>query len=208
MAIKTLLWDIGGVFLTNGWDTVARHRLAERFQLDFAAFEARHKVVVDAFERGHLSEDEYWRQTVCAEVSPHPVNVADLRAFMRAQSQPFEDSLAVLRDLSRRRQWQLVALNNEALELNLYRIEQFGLAQHFNVFLSSCFLDARKPDALIFERAMQILQRRPEECVFTDDREENLVYPRLQGWHTIPFQGPQALREELRRLGVDPARAA
>lgn len=208
MPVQVLLWDIGGVFLTNGWDTPARERLARRFQLDFAAFEARHQAVVDAFERGQMDEAEYWRQTVLAVAAPGTVEPAALRAFLRAQSRPCDETLALLRELAESGRWQLGMLNNESRELNQYRIDYFGLNRYFTVCFSSCWMDARKPDALIYERALNLLQRRPEEIVFTDDREQNLVYPRMMGWRTIHFQNAAQLREELRRCGVDPARAA
>lgn len=208
MAIRTLLWDVGGVALTNGWDVEARQQMARQFQLDFDACEERHKVVCDAFERGQLSENDYWRQTVLAVAAPGKADLAGLRAFMRAQSQPNEETLALLRGLAKERQWQMGTLNNESLELNLYRIERFALNRIFSVFFSSCWLDARKPDALIYERALQLLQRRPEEVIFTDDRDGNLEYPRLAGWHTIHFENARQLRDELRKLGVSTALAA
>ena len=38
-----ILFDVGGVLLTNGWDTNERALAVEHFHLDAAAFEARHQ---------------------------------------------------------------------------------------------------------------------------------------------------------------------
>src|SRR5579883_1141817 len=160
------------------------------------------------FRTRQNDEAEYWRQTALAVAAPGTVEPAALRAFLRAQSRPYDEALALLRELAESGRWQLGMLNNESRELNQYRIDYFGLNRYFTVCFSSCWMDARKPDALIYERALNLLQRRPEEIVFTDDREQNLVYPRMMGWHTIHFQNTPQLREELRRCGVDPARAA
>lgn len=208
--ITTLLWDIGGVFLSNGWDLRERRRVAERFGLNFPAFEAKHEAVVDAFERGRISEDDYWRQTALASLPAAaagggaPPSLAELRAAMRAESQPLPASLALLAELAAAGRWRIAALNNESRELNLYRIETFGLARWMDVFLSSCFLGARKPGGEIFDRALEMLQKRPEECVFTDDRPENLDYPRRRGCHVIRFASAEQLRSDLARLGVAP----
>ena len=38
-----ILFDVGGVLLTNGWDTRERALAVERFHLDPVGFEARHQ---------------------------------------------------------------------------------------------------------------------------------------------------------------------
>jgi FMN phosphatase YigB (HAD superfamily) len=63
----------------------------------------------------------------------------------------------------------LAMLNNEARELNDYRIEHFELGRYFDVFLSSCYLGLRKPDVKFFKLALDVLQRDPEEVAFIDD---------------------------------------
>ncbi len=198
--VKTLFCDIGGVFLTNGWDRHARHRLVAEFGLDRTAFERAHHQAVDEFERGRMDENEYWRQTALAVARPGSVRVSDLRAFMRAQSAPLEASMEVLREIAAEGRLRLVMLNNESLELNEYRIKQFALHRYFDTFLSSCYLDARKPEPIIFQRALRILQCRAEHCAFVDDRVENLEYPRQAGWHTVHFAGAPALRSSLLEL--------
>ena len=45
-----ILFDVGGVLLTNGWDQRERAAVLENFGLDLAAFEARSRTVYDAWE--------------------------------------------------------------------------------------------------------------------------------------------------------------
>lgn len=203
--LTTLLCDIGGVFLTNGWDRHSRRALAAEFGLDGAAFEHAHQGAVSDFERGRMSEEEYWRRTVLAISPPGTATLAQLRAFMRSQSEPLEESFEVLRELAAERRLRLVMLNNESGELNQYRIDRFGLRRYFDTFLSSCFLDARKPHPVMYDRALRILQTPPECCVFVDDRMENLEYPRQAGWHTLLFEGARPLRSSLLNLAAVPA---
>ena len=87
----------------------------------------------------------------------------------------------------------MAPLNNESLELNLYRIEQF----------SSCFLGARKPDCAVYRPALQITQIVPEECLFIDDRPLNLECAQLSGMRTIRYQNTAQLRRELRHSPVE-----
>jgi putative hydrolase of the HAD superfamily len=58
-----LLWDVGGVLLTNGWDHTARAAAVARFHLDPAEFERRHAGVDVAFETGQLDAATYLART-------------------------------------------------------------------------------------------------------------------------------------------------
>ncbi len=62
--ITTLFFDVGGVILTNGWDSVARRAAIAKFQLDSAEFEARHALANPAWERGEISLEEYLARTI------------------------------------------------------------------------------------------------------------------------------------------------
>ena len=60
----------------------------------------------------------------------------------------------------------------------------------------------RKPQPVIFERALAIAQVKPERVVFVDDREQNLAPARAQGMQTVLFTSADALRESLKNLGL------
>ena len=62
-----ILFDIGGVLLTNSWDKRERAAALEHFHLDPAAFEARHPAPYDAWERGILPLKAYLDATVFYE---------------------------------------------------------------------------------------------------------------------------------------------
>ena len=48
--IGVLLFDVGGVMLTNGWDRPSRRRACRHFGLDWEDFADRHEMVVPEFE--------------------------------------------------------------------------------------------------------------------------------------------------------------
>jgi putative hydrolase of the HAD superfamily len=198
--ISALFWDNGGVILTNGWDRDARHRAVEKFQLDWTEFEDRHELVLNAFETGSLSLDDYLKRTVFYRTRPYTLE--DFRKFMFAQSQAMPESLAFVGRLAQTKQVLMAALNNESLEINEYRIATFKLRGYFEIFLSSCYLKVRKPNPEIFRLALKITQRAPEECVLVDDRELNLECARELGIHTILFKAARQLRDDLARLGI------
>lgn len=198
--VSTLFWDVGGVILTNGWDRTAREQAAQRFNLDGEDFQERHELANPAFETGQATLDEYLERAIFYR--PRTFTREDFKAFMFAQSRGYPEALAILGQLARSGRYLLATINNEGLELNLHRIQEFGLRRDFTAFFSSCFLGVRKPDQTIFRMVLQVTQRAPEECVFIDDRLLNLECPRQMGMRTIHHQNAQQLQAELRNNGV------
>ena len=198
--ISALFWDNGGVILTNGWDRPARQRAVEKFQLDWADFEERHELLLNAFETGGLSLDDYLKRTVFYR--PRPYTLEEFKKFMFEQSQAYPESLAWVKSLARTRRYLMASLNNESLELNEYRIAQFKLRECFEIFFSSCYLGVRKPHPEIYKLALKITQRQPAECILIDDRGLNLEYARELGIQTIQYKNLSQLRDDLAHYGA------
>ena len=199
--ITTLFWDIGGVIMTNGWDTAARRRATETFHLDWEEFQDRHELSFPAFDAGNISLDEYLNRTLFYR--PRAFTREEFIAFMFAQSKEFPESRAVLDGVARLGKYFIGAINNEPLELNEYRIAAFHLRRDFEVFFSSCYLHTRKPEEMIFRIALEVTQRPAEECVFIDDRPLNLENPGKLGMKTIHYQNAGQLSAELKKCGVE-----
>jgi putative hydrolase of the HAD superfamily len=196
-----ILFDVGGVLLTNGWDHRERAAAVARFELDATSFEARHLAAVDAWERGDIALEAYLDAAVFNQ--PRSFSREDFFAFMLDQSQVLPDNaLGILAELAASKACMVGALNNEARETNEYRFKQFGLRRHFKVSLSSCYLGLRKPEPAIYRRALEILGVPPERVLFIDDRPENAAGAAAAGMKTIVFQGESGLRGKLQSLGV------
>ena len=198
--ITTIFFDIGGVLLTDGWGHQSRRAAAEKFGLDWDEYSDRHEKVAHAIEINRMTLERYLDRAIFYR--PCPFTREEFRDFIFAQSQLKPDSLKVVEELQQSGQYFMATLNNEILELNVYRIEKFGLRRYFAAFFSSCFLGLRKPDEAIYRMVLQITQRTPEECIFIDDREVNLECPRELGINTILFKDAAQLRTELVSQGI------
>jgi putative hydrolase of the HAD superfamily len=198
--IHAIFWDVGGVLLSNAWDHTERAAALEHFHLDAAEFNARHEPIVEPFERGELSLDEYLDRTVF--YCERPFNREAFRSYMFSLSQPIPETLSLARGLAGSGKYFMGTLNNESRELNLYRIEKYNLREIFQLFVSSCFVGLRKPESGIYRLANEITQINPAECCFIDDRAANLEAPSKLGMRTIQMKTPEQLRGDLGKLGV------
>jgi putative hydrolase of the HAD superfamily len=132
-----------------------------------------------------------------------PFSMADFEAFMLAQSQPHPHKLDLVRSIAASGRYQMAMLNNEPLELNRYRIQEFDLRSLYTVFLSSCFLGLRKPDPRMYRAALQITQADAANTLLIDDRDLNLLPARGLGMRTILHDGSlPSLRAALMSEGV------
>jgi putative hydrolase of the HAD superfamily len=206
MTINQLLFDIGGVLGSNGWDREQRGEAVKHFGLDGDDFQYRHEETVGAFESGQISLEEYldvtvfWRQ--------RDFSRDEFKQFMFDLSTPWPESLDVVRRLrqsirGRPTRVRLATLNNESRELNEHRIRRFNLCELFDVFFSSCWLGVRKPTRVIYEHVLGMTQANPASSVFVDDREQNLAPARALGMQTIHFTDAAALSRSLAELGFD-----
>jgi putative hydrolase of the HAD superfamily len=198
--VTAVFWDVGGVILSNGWDRAARAEAAKKFGLDWEDFQDRHELASPAFETGQITLDTYLQRTVFYR--KRAFTREEFVAFIFAQSEEFPESRAILSALARTRKYLLATINNEPRELNIRRIEQFNLRREFEAFFSSCFVHIRKPDEAIYRLALEVTQRRPEECLFIDDRALNLESARQMGMRTIHFENAAQLRQDLQANGV------
>ena len=198
--ISAIFWDVGGVLLTNAWDRAQRERALEQFKLDQEEFHDRHEMVVSSLERGKIGFDEYLDRTIFYR--PRPFAREVFKDYVFSLSQPYREVLALAEELTKSGKYFMGTINNESRELNLYRIQTFGLCEIFSVFVSSCFVGLRKPEDGIYRMALEITQKTPDECCFIDDRALNLESARQMGMHTIEMHDVEQLRRELRKLDV------
>src|SRR6266700_894613 len=197
--IRALFWDVGGVLLTNAWDHEERSVAIERFHLDKDEFETRHKESVQPFEEGRISLDEYLQRTVFYE--PRTFSAEEFKQFMFGLSKPRLEIPQIARSL--RSKFLMGTINNESRELNQYRIETFGLAEFFSLFVSSCFVGIRKPDERIYRLALDLAHRAPEECCFIADRPVNVAVAAKVGLCAILLRSPSQLKSDLLKVGVE-----
>jgi putative hydrolase of the HAD superfamily len=198
--VPTLFFDVGGVLLTNGWDTAARKRAAETFELDYPEFQTRHEMLKTAFETGRLSLDAYIRKAIFHV--ERRFTPADFREFMLRQSQPLGETLDWVRALSRSGSCRLFTLNNESAELHEHRVAAFGLDEVFRGFLVSCYLGQAKPDEGIYLSALGIAACHRGDAVFIDDRALNVEPALALGLSAVQFRGLDPLRAFLKDRGL------
>jgi len=199
-AIKALFLDIGGVLLTKGWGRDARRRAAERFGLDYDDMQERHALVFHIYEEGRITLSEYLRRVVFYRERDFTED--QFTEFIFAQSEPYPDTLGLIRELKARYGLKTVALSNEGREITDYRIRAFDLTSLLDFFVCSCYVGTEKPDPAIYHFAMDQVQLHKEDVVYIDDTALHVEVARELGIPSIHHNDCESTRAELARMGL------
>ncbi len=198
--VTTLFLDVGGVMLSNGWGHESRRRAAEKFNLNLDELEERHHLTFDTYEEGKLTLKEYLNRVVFYRKRTFTHD--QFQKFMFDQSTPYIEMIEYIQKLKERNCLKIAVVNNEARELNEYRIKKFKLNLFVDFYISSCFIHFRKPDTDIYRIALDIAQVPAEHVVYIENTEMFVDVARDLGIRSILHTDYKSTRSELSFLGL------
>lgn len=165
--ITCLFLDIGGVLLTDGWSHQSRKLASKVFGLDHKEMENRHAQVFDTYELGKLTINDYLKHVVFFE--KRSFTPAKFQKFMFDRSKPLPRMIEAVTRLKAQYRIKIVAVSNEARELNEYRIQEYQLGAFIDFFISSCYVHLRKPDEDIFRLALDVAHVPLRQIVYIEN---------------------------------------
>jgi glucose-1-phosphatase len=203
--IKAIIFDLGRVIVPFDF-TRGYTRMSPLCGIPAAEIPGRIATtgLVGRFESGQVEPRDF-----VAQLSRHLNLNASYEDFCTIWSSIFLPETLVREDLLRelRRNYRLLLLSNtNAIHFEMIR-ENYPLLQHFHAFVLSYEVGAMKPSPIIYQKAIAEAGCQPGECFFTDDIAEYVEAARSQGIDAVQFRSSAQIEEELRRRGVDWARA-
>ena len=144
--------------------------------------------------------DAQWRADIAARLAPLCGDSAEAAVAEWSKSCGAVDLevLEVVRKL-RRQGWRAALLTNATNRLDA-DLARLGLREEFDAVINSSELGVAKPDPEVFRLACRLMDATPEECVFVDDRWENVAAAREAGLEAHLFIGADALAQFLGAL--------
>lgn len=198
--ITTLFLDIGGVLLTNGWDTDLRKQTAAHFGLDYDEIYHRHHVTYDTYEEGKMTLDEYLHQIIFYE--KRSFSPKDVKNYILEQAKPYQDTIDLVKRLKAVYGLRVAVVSNEGREVAEDRIHRFHLKDFVDFFIVSSFVHFRKPDLDIYRLALDVAQVKPEQVAYLEDRPLLCEVAGRLGIHAVLNRNAAETREQLASLGL------
>jgi HAD superfamily hydrolase (TIGR01509 family) len=198
--LRTLLFDLGNVLV---------HFSHERMCRQIGALVGRDGEEV----RRELFDSELLRELECGRVSEADLQQDlerrldvefDTAALRCAASDIFilNAPLRPLLDELKRAGYRLVLLSNTSVTHYDWVRTQFDVMQPFDACVLSFEVGAAKPEAAIFERALEVIECEPAECFYTDDIPAYVARGREFGLDAELFTDAATLCRQLHLRGV------
>ncbi|HLH03294.1 MAG TPA: HAD-IA family hydrolase [Bryobacteraceae bacterium] len=195
-----LFSDIGGVLGTNGWDTGVRDTICDHFELNRDEIAARHRLMFDSYERGHMTFEQYLKRVFFA--LPRPFTLEQVRDLAYAQSVAWPENIAFLARVKQANSLKLALISNEGEGITEHRVGKFKLRELADCMVISHFVHLRKPDPEIWQLALDLFQVSAAESIYIDDRPLFADCARDLGFTSLRYVSLAQISAELSALGL------
>ncbi|MFA9441830.1 HAD family hydrolase [Uliginosibacterium sp. sgz301328] len=199
-AIDTVVFDLGNVMIP--WDPRVLYR---KLLQDEAAVDAFLRDICPPAWNAHQDRGRPIAQGVAEHVAQHPEHEALIRAYYdrwnETIGEAIEGSVALMREL-KAKGLHVFALTNWSGETFPRARVRFPFLAEFEGIVVSGDEMMIKPEPEIYQVLFERYGIEPTRAVFIDDSIANVEAARAQGMKGIHFRNPEALRVELRELGL------
>jgi len=196
-----VVFDLGGVLID--WDP--RYLYRTLFDGDDGAMETFLSEVVTQEWNGHQDAGRPWSEAIEVLARQHPERRDLIAAFWERWPEmlggAIDDTVAILAEL-RAAGVRVFALSNWSAETFPRARPRFPFLDWFDGIVISGEVRLVKPDPRIFRHLLETHGLAAERTVFVDDSETNVAAAVALGMTGIHFAGAEALRRELRSLGL------
>lgn len=200
---QILFSDIGGVLGTNGWDSALRAKVVSHFALDGDYIDKRHHLLFDSYERGFLTFDQYLNYVFFDQ--PRSFQIAELRDLIYAGSVSWPENIELFRRVKEVNGLKFALISNEGQGITEHRVGKFGLRAVADFMVISHCVHMRKPDAKIWQLALNLAQADVAEAIYIDDREMFVKVAMDLGFTSFQHVSLDETRQRLEELSLKTA---
>jgi putative hydrolase of the HAD superfamily len=191
--MTAVLWDFGGVILTSPFEAFRRYEIDQGLPIDHIRTVNSTNPHTNAWallECNDIGPDEF--DTLFAAESQalgHRVSGADVLSLLRGDVRP---EMVAMLDRVKAAGYRTACLTNNVIggdgrdlggDARAAQIN--AIMDRFDVIVESSKVGVRKPEPRFYAIACELLDVRPDECVFLDDLGINLKPAAVMGMTTI-----------------------
>jgi len=202
--IKAIIFDFGGVCFYPGTssqlllEAIFKSKLPKLKVISvFLKSRKEIKRLVDMFNEGLIDEKTLFKKI--KKIAKYEFDEKELKNQIIEIHKPIKPVIELIKKLRKKYKLCLLTNNNVWLdELN----KKHNFYGYFDVVVNSYKFKVSKPSRRIYEIALEKLKVKPEECVFIDDKKENVEAAANLRMKSIRYKNPNQLLKELRKMGV------
>lgn len=196
--IKWILFDVSGVITQFTLNKPEGYTVGTRFfnqrELEGIYFEKEY----NNYMLGLISHEQF----VSHYLTKHKLDlsVEEFTELFKKDITP----TAGMKDLFQKleKKYKIALVTNEGKVFAKYRIEGSGLIPYLSKVIPSYLLRELKPSIAFFKKALNVIEVKPEDCVFIDDTKTNCDAAATLGITSIQYKNIRQLEEELCKLEI------
>lgn len=195
MALKSIIWDVGGV-LVRTLDYTPRTQLAEQYgmscqDLELLVFGPTQDSPV---QMGQITYQQHWA-TIGSRLHLNDEQIDTFRRAFFAGDQINAELVTYIRQLKTK--YQTSVLSNALPNMRHLLEETWKIADAFHYLVISAEVGLMKPDPAIYHLAAEKTVANPQEIVFIDDSPVNIRGAQDSGLQAIHFLSNHQVKKEL-----------
>lgn len=197
--IKTLVFDLGGVVLTDDDHVLHVKEFLDTFKINEKNAIRGWLKAWPLFKIGKITEDEFW-SLLLSEAGSNNFKVDTAKKLWRNTAKAKNGMFALLKKL--KPYYRMAILSNIGREHLVFKIKKFKLKKYFNRIVASGIEGLSKPDPAFFKLLFKRIDTPIDECFFIDDRHLNVSVSIQLGMKSVQFINSSHLKSSLNSYGV------
>jgi len=195
--ITTVILDFGYV-LSLPPRASDYQNLATLAGIDGKAFEEVYWGQRADYDRGTIDGPVYWQsvaEVAGVKITPAQIGsliAADIEIWMRANPVMMEWVRAL-----KNHGLKIAVLSNMPIEISTHMRRFAPWFRDFDYVCFSAEVQLAKPEPAIFHACLKVVGSKPEECLFIDDRADNVEAAQAVGMHAARFVSVEGLAVEI-----------
>lgn len=199
-SLRAVIFDYGRVLSLPPSDT-DWEAFASATDLPLETLHHRYWKFRDAYDRKEVSAADYWVKVVGHELADN--ELTELIAMDDAQWTRVNDDMLHLARQLKEAGVRIAILSNMQTDMLKVMRAKFDWLAEFDVQMYSCEVGMVKPEREVYLECARRLGVDPEQSLFLDDKDKNIIGAEQAGMHATLFDGEMSVVEKkLTELGV------
>ena len=193
--IKAVIFDFGGV-IKNRYPSSIIAAIFNVSSKEEKEFKEAMTSLFELFQKDLIKEEKFWQKISKVIKRPIPENCSErAREFYKNTYSLSSKMVSFVKDLKNKGIKTAVLSNTTGFQAEVIR--KFNGYNGFDLVVLSNEEKLRKPDPEIYILTIKRLELKPEECIFVDDKEENLIPAENLGMKTVLAKNPNQIIEDV-----------
>lgn len=200
--MKTIIFDLGGVYFTEGTGIAVKKIKKildapdKKIEEIFRASPGKEGQL---YRRGKLTKKQFWDKAV-KKLGIERRVIPELQKIWHGSYKPIKGMKSLVRKL--RKNYRVVVLSGNTRERVSYLNKKYGLNKEFDRYFYSFNFGFNKWDKKFYSICLKKLNTKITDCIFIDDKASHIKTAEYFGLKTILFKNPQQLKRDLVKMGV------